>query len=599
MGDFGSSFAATFGAMAQSYQTQQMLQLEQQKQNIEGYQQFYNMLQTMDPATLKAMKPTIMQNFFGVDPKDKAVGAFFDQAIDGNTQIGKSIRDAFSSLSSNDPNNPVMKMMMKMPIQNFAAMGRDPSKMASFLSSITAINQQTQGIGLMTKLVNGDQTTPPVPAGRSVTPAPSAPATSTTTATTAPQAAPQAAGSQGQTYTGGDLNTAVTTTSENEQNIKNFVQPAAASPRATAPAPSAPTQPAAAAQPTPPVAAGTSIPGMPAALSAKIADLRHKAQLLSMYSVSKNLGDKFQAEADKLESDYVAGSNAVAQTRRAAAQESEAATAAGTLALKRQSETYAGTVSPDEQNKAGLMPGATYQKNQLGKYSQVQPDPNAASYATQRNDIIAGQTIAQKALPVLRTIKAGLTSNEPSAVGPVLEPRIFMSQVLTALGHGDFATHFFGKAATSDTVEAGRHQFTTIVSAAMRKNFGSGAAQLENVENNIGEMTDSRQGQIAIVNGLIAAQSRANAAGDILRQHEQKFGRAWTRETNGKLDPNGQDAFAKVNSYMSSTNGVPQSVLDAISANTGTIAQPQPGAQAQPSPGQPAPASAFKILGTE
>lgn len=528
LGYFAGGVAQGINAGTQIYQRMQLVQLEKQKQSIAGYAAFNNLLTTYDEDTLKALGPGIMKNVLGMDPSDPTSKAAYNQLIDKRTQMGGALRDAISSIGDGDPNNPIINLMKTVPIQSFGKMLQDPVATAGLMTQLQNFSLLRQGQKAMQSFDTGAGAAAGAVAGEV---APAAPVNATPPS----------------------------------------VQPGAGQVPASVPMQT----------PVPAQAAATSAmpSATPSAISASadvtqtVNRMRAMSRSLSAIPGMKESADVLDKQATAIESNAVAKQNANAATVRAGATVSEAATAAGRLQLDKLTKLGFRDMTTDELNKHGYAPEQHVMLNPAsGEQKLLDPATESIkeNYIAPAAAVMTESAGAQRQLPALNTIMTLLSnSKDKTTAGPFANSRLFLARMAAALGHPDLSPNLLGRAPNTEAEQAAIAQATSLISSEMRRSMGGGAAQLENFEENLPELSQTRQGQLAITQGLIAARSRSVQAGNILLQHRKQFGQIWSR------DKEGENAIDKVNTYMNSSTGVPQSLLDQLgSGGATTVARP-------------------------
>lgn len=167
---FMAGFGAAAGGAAQGIQTgmqmglqRQMIQIQRQRANLEGWNQLNTFINTVDPQTAKTMWPQVSKTFMGADPNDQNAKASYMQWVDGNTQSGAALRTALSSMG--DPNSPMNSVVKNIPVQTFASMMKNPQALVQFLGATTQYQLQQSQLKALQSFYQGGGTGMPGPGG--------------------------------------------------------------------------------------------------------------------------------------------------------------------------------------------------------------------------------------------------------------------------------------------------------------------------------------------------------------------------------------------------------------------------------------------------
>src|SRR5258708_6186806 len=132
--------AQTYGMVKSAQQRQQLIQLEQQKQNVTGWTTLRDMMNNMTPDTFNSMLPTLAK-MTGSDPADPQFKNMVKQMGDSQSQLGEAARTYLNSANMGD-------IAKNMPLNSLAKMASDPGAMNTFIKGSQDIKMQQQALQL-------------------------------------------------------------------------------------------------------------------------------------------------------------------------------------------------------------------------------------------------------------------------------------------------------------------------------------------------------------------------------------------------------------------------------------------------------------------
>lgn len=534
-GGAAQGFSNAFGQGMSAIIQMRYMKLMQQRQNLQGYQTFNQMLQTMDPGTLKAMWPSVSKNLFNVDPSDAETKSFYMQAIDSNSQIGQSVRDAFNSINGNDPNDPVANVMKTVPLPALAQMAKNPAQMTGFLSSVQQLKMQRQAQGLMSQVLGG---------GTSGS-APSAPST-LTSSTAIPAATP---GGAAPTVAPGTL-------SANTQ--------ASAAPL---PGPISTTTPVVgpAIQTTPtegPVSALTSSAGD---VATAVSKMRQMSSVFSLNPYTHDMAKMYQDQADNMERNFLTRQSTAVQASRAGAQWAQ-------VAIDRQ--TRLGW-QPQPQTPDQAAQGTTVLRNPAGDMKVVASNPAAQKYYETMADQYGKkfddiQSAAENSTQIMagvnemRAINNGGDATAPPQ-GTFENERYMLGRLFDTLGMPNLAKGITKSAPGSEATDSILAQAAGQIAQKMRQgSMGSYSGPMINlVETQLPQLANTADGRNMILDILESGAQKAQGVYSI-----------WSQHINGGTPPymadqSGRTAEDKTMDYLREQQAVPASIQNRLNVMTG------------------------------
>lgn len=590
-GGLGQGLTAGATAVSNAYNQAQILKLEQQKNNIAGYSTFNQMLQTMDPDTLKAYWPQAAKNLFNTDPNDADTKAFYMQAIDKTTQTGQAVQNVFSSLSKDDPNSPILGLMKNVPLQTMATMSKDPEKLVQFFQGVGQLKQQSQAQDLIKNLTGGGQ---PAAASSAPTSAP-APADGTVDSSLAAsgntaQQAQAGVSPAPAPVTGPTLNASMAPVS-NPAPAAPVAMPAPAPAPVSAPAPMPQAAPTVASPGGPaPSPFGTTqsvIGASPKDVASSVATLRSNAIRLSGNIYTKPLADQMLTQADALEKNFLTSQqNQTAQGELGVARQNAATNMANATTNMQNAQTRFQQFQLDKSTKSGWTPvdntsgtqqGLVTLKNPAGDMKVIATDPARQKYYDTMTDSYNKrfdniQSDAESAtntlsgIANLRAINNGGIATAP-AMGTAENARYVLGKLADSVGLPDIAKGITGTPAGAEVSDAIKQQLATAIASKMRSGSSMGSfskGQATMIQEQLPELSDTPDGRNQIM--------------DILQAGAQKnldVYKIWSDHQNSGLPPfvkdaNGQTAEDKTINYLNTNAVVAPGLQKRLNVSAGT-----------------------------
>lgn len=592
-GGLGQGLTAGATAVSNAYNQAQILKLEQQKNNIAGYSTFNQMLQTMDPDTLKAYWPQAAKNLFNTDPNDADTKAFYMQAIDKTTQTGQAVQNVFSSLSKDDPNSPILGLMKNVPLQTMATMSKDPEKLVQFFQGVGQLKQQSQAQDLIKNLTGGGQpaaassapTSAPAPADGTVDSSLAASGNTAQQAQAGVSPAPAPA-----PVTGPTLNASMAPVS-NPAPAAPVAMPAPAPAPVSAPAPMPQAAPTVASPGGPaPSPFGTTqsvIGASPKDVASSVATLRSNAIRLSGNIYTKPLADQMLTQADALEKNFLTSQqNQTAQGELGVARQNAATNMANATTNMQNAQTRFQQFQLDKSTKSGWTPvdntsgtqqGLVTLKNPAGDMKVIATDPARQKYYDTMTDSYNKrfdniQSDAESAtntisgIANLRAINNGGIATAP-AMGTAENARYVLGKLADSVGLPDIAKGITGTPAGAEVSDAIKQQLATAIASKMRSGSSMGSfskGQATMIQEQLPELSDTPDGRNQIM--------------DILQAGAQKnldVYKIWSDHQNSGLPPfvkdaNGQTAEDKTINYLNTNAVVAPGLQKRLNVSAGT-----------------------------